>query len=212
MDVALPPGDLAALPIPPLPPAGLPSALLERRPDVRQSEAQLSAATNRIGVARASQFPALSLTGSFGVQSPELSSLFDPGSRVWSVGAGLLGPILDGGRYRARTEQAEAQARQAEAQYQRSTEIAFREVADALASVRYAADTEKDFVERVEQSRQALRLAGLRYDRGYSAYLEVLDAQRTLNLAQLEAIRNRQAYLGYTVDLMNALGGGWNPG
>ena len=212
LDVGVPAGELTALPIPPLPPAGLPSALLERRPDVRQAEAQLSAATNRIGVARANQFPALTLTGSFGLQSPELSSLFDPASRVWSVGAGLLGPILDGGRFRARTEQAEAQARQAEATYQRATETAFREVADALANVRYAAETEKDLADRVEQSRQALRLAGLRYDRGYSAYLEVLDAQRTLNQAQLDAIRNRQAYLGFTVDLMNALGGGWSGG
>jgi multidrug efflux system outer membrane protein len=212
LDVQLPAGELSKLPIPPLPPAGLPSALLERRPDVRQAEAQLSAATNRIGVARANQFPALTLTGSLGVQSPELSSLFDPGSRVWSVGAGLLGPILDGGRYRARTQQAEAQARQAEATYQRATETAFRDVADALSNVRWAADTETDLLARVEQSRQALRLAGLRYDRGYSAYLEVLDAQRTLNDAQLAAIRNRQAYLGYTVDLMNALGGGWTPG
>ena len=212
LDLQLPVGDLAKLPIPPLPPAGLPSQLLERRPDVRQAEALLAAATNRIGVARANQFPTLSLTGSFGVQSPQLSSLFDPGSRVWSVGAGLLGPILDGGRYRARTQQAEAQAHQAEAQYQRATETAFREVSDALSNVRWAADTETDLLARVEQSRQALRLAGLRYDRGYSAYLEVLDAQRTLNDAQLAAIRNRQAYLGYTVDLMTSLGGGWTPG
>ena len=212
LDLQLPVGDLAKLPIPPLPPAGLPSQLLERRPDVRQAEAQLSAATNRIGVARANQFPALTLTGSLGLQSPELSSLFDSGSHVWSLGAGLLGPIIDGGRYRARTQQAEAQARQAEAQYQRATETAFREVSDALSNVRWAADTETDLLARVEQSRQALRLAGLRYERGYSAYLEVLDAQRTLNDAQLAAIRNRQAYLGYTVDLMTSLGGGWTPG
>jgi len=212
LDLQLPVGDLAKLPVPPLPPAGLPSQLLERRPDVRQAEAALSAATNRIGVARANEFPALTLTGSLGLQSPELSSLFDSGSHVWSVGAGLLGPILDGGRYRARTQQAEAQAHQAEAQYQRATETAFREVSDALSNVRWAADTEGDLLARVEQSRQALRLAGLRYDRGYSAYLEVLDAQRTLNDAQLAAIRNRQAYLGYTVDLMTSLGGGWNPG
>ena len=85
-------------------------------------------------------------------------------------------------------------------------------MSDALSNVRWAAETETDLLARVEQSRQALRLAGLRYDRGYSAYLEVLDAQRTLNDAQLAAIRNRQAYLGYTVDLMTSLGGGWTPG
>jgi len=205
LDLALPAKNLDALPIPPLPPSGLPSQLLERRPDVRQAEATLAAATERIGVARAAQFPTLSLTGSFGVQSAELSSMFSSTSRVWSLGAGLLGPIIDGGRYAARTEQAQAQARQAEAGYQKAVETAFREVADALSNVRL------DLRSRVDQARNALRLAQRRYESGYSAYLEVLDAQRTLNDAQLAFIRNRQAYLSYSVDLMNALGGGWSP-
>ena len=209
LDVQVAGGKLGDLPVPPLPPAGLPSTLLERRPDVRQAEALLSAATNRIGVARGSQFPALTLTGSLGAQSPELSSLFDGPSKVWSIGAGLLGPILDGGRYAARTDQAIAQAKQAEATYQRATENAFRDVADALSNVRWAAETEGDLTLRLDQARQALRLASLRYERGYSAYLEVLDAQRSLADAQLTVIRNRQAYLSYTVDLMSALGGGW---
>jgi multidrug efflux system outer membrane protein len=203
--------DLHALPIPPLPPAGLPSTLLERRPDVRQSEAQLAAATERIGIARAAQFPTLSLTASLGQQSTELHSIFDAGNRVWSVGANILGPVIDGGRYAARTEQAEAQARQAEAAYQRSVENAFRDVADALSNVRLAADQETDLREQVDQARDALRLSQARYQNGYSGYLEVLDAQRTLNQALLTFIRNRQAYLSYTVDLMNALGGGWTP-
>ena len=209
VDLAFGSGTIETLPLPPLPPEGLPSALLERRPDVRQAEAQLDAATQRIGVARGSQFPALALTGSAGLQSGELSSLFDSKSGVFSIGAGLLGPILDGGRYAARTEQAEAQARQAEAQYQRAVQNAFRDVADALSNVRLGADAEMDLVEHLQQTRAALRLAGLRYQQGYSAYLEVLDAQRSLNDAQLAFIRNRQAYLSYTVDLMNALGGGW---
>jgi multidrug efflux system outer membrane protein len=212
LDLALPQQGVANLPIPPLPPAGLPSQLLERRPDVREAEAVLAAATERIGVARASQFPTLSLTGSLGVQSAELGSLFSTGGRVWSIGAGIVGPILDGGRYAARTEQAQAQARQAEAGYQRAVETAFREVSDALSNVRLAADAEADLQSRVEQARNALRLANRRYEGGYSAYLEVLDAQRTLNEAQLAFIRNRQAYLAYTVDLMNSLGGGWQPG
>jgi len=160
-------------------------------------------------VAKAAQFPTLRLTGSFGAQSSELDSLLSSGSTVWSLGAGLVGPILDGGRYRARTEQAEAQARQAQAVYQRAVETAFRDVADALSNVRLAADTETDLVARLDAARNALRLAQRRYEQGYSAYLEVLDAQRTLNDAQLQFIRNRQAYLTYTVDLMNSLGGGW---
>jgi outer membrane protein, multidrug efflux system len=212
LDVSIPTKDVASLPIPPLPPAGLPSELLERRPDVRQAEATLSAATQRIGVARASQFPTLSLTGSLGQQSTELDSLFSSGARIWSIGANIIGPIIDGGRFAARTEQAEAQARQAEAGYQRAVEDAFRDVSDALSNVRLAADQETDLAEQVQQARNALRLSQMRYENGYSAYLEVLDAQRTLNQALLAFIRNRQAYLGFTVDLMNALGGGWMQG
>jgi multidrug efflux system outer membrane protein len=211
-DLSLPPRDVTALPIPPMPPAGLPSELLQRRPDVAQAEANLAAATERIGVARAAQFPTLKLTGSAGTQSNELDSLFSAGSKVWSIGANLIGPIIDGGRYAARTRQAEAQARQAEAAYQRAVETAFREVSDALSNVRLAADTETDLKARVDAARAALALAQRRYDAGYSAYLEVLDTQRTLNDALLAFVRNRQAYLSYSVDLMNALGGGWRPG
>ena len=209
VDLVVTEGDLFALPVPPLAPSGLPSELLQRRPDVREAEANLAAATQRIGVARASQFPALSLTASLGLASGELSNLFSTGSRVWSVGANVLGPILDGGRYAARTAQAEARARQAEAAYQRAVQNAFRDVSDALSNGRLAAELETDYAQKVDVARAALRLALLRYDSGYSAYLEVLDAQRTLNDAQLGWIRNRQAYLAYTVDLMNSLGGGW---
>lgn len=209
VDLSLPEGSLIALPVPPLAPPGLPSELLQRRPDVREAEANLAAATQRIGVARAAQFPTLSLTGSLGFASSDLSNLFSSGAGVWSIGANLLGPILDGGRYAARTAQAEAQARQAEAAYQRAVQNAFRDVSDALSSGRYAAELEEDLTQRVDVAREALRLANLRYESGYSAYLEVLDAQRTLNDSQLLWIRNRQAHLTYTVDLMNALGGGW---
>ena len=212
LDLTLPPQDLRALAIPAAPPAGLPSALLERRPDVREAEARLVAATERIGVARASQLPALRLSASAGFESGELDALVSPGSRIWSIGAGLLGPILDGGRYAARTAQAEAQAREAEAAYRKAVEGAFRDVSDALSNVRQAADTEGDLRSRVTVAREALRLARMRYESGYSAYLEVLDAQRTLNEALLGFLRNRQAYLSFTVDLMNALGGGWSDG
>lgn len=208
-DLMLPAGDLFALPVPPLAPPGLPSELLQRRPDVREAEANLAAATQRIGVARASQFPALSLTASLGLASGDLSNLFSTGSRVWSVGADVLGPILDGGRFAARTAQAEARARQAEGAYQRAVQNAFRDVSDALSNARLAAELETDLAQKVEVARAALRLATLRYESGYSAYLEVLDAQRTLNDSLLGWIRNRQAYLTYTVDLMNSLGGGW---
>jgi multidrug efflux system outer membrane protein len=209
LDVAIEKGDLRALPIPPLPPAGLPSTLLERRPDVREAEATLMAANAEIGVARAAQFPTFSLTGALGVQSQTLSTLFSSGAGIWSVGLDVVGPIVDWGRYAARTQQAEARARQATATYEKTAQTAFREVADALSNVRLAADAEQDLRTRVDRAGNTLKLATQRYESGYSAYIEVLDAQRTLNDAQLALARNRQAYLAYTVDLMNALGGGW---
>lgn len=208
-DLKLGAGDQHPAPAPPLPPPGLPSTLLERRPDVRQAEAALIAANAQIGVARASQFPTFSLTAALGAQSADLSNLFSSGGGIWSIGVGAVGPIFDAGRYAARTEQAEARARQAAAVYERTVQTAFREVADALSNVRLAADIERDLRDRIERAKNTLRLATLRYEAGYSAYLEVLDARRTLNDAQLALARNRQLYLSYTVDLMNALGGGW---
>jgi multidrug efflux system outer membrane protein len=211
LGITIPNKQVEELPIPPAAPVGLPSELLERRPDVRAAEMQLAAATERIGVARASQFPTLSLTGLLGFQSNELHNLIDANHKVWSVGASLFGPVFDAGLYAARTRQAEAQAHQAEAQYQRTVENAFRDVADALSNIELAAKEETELADSVRQVREALRLSQLRYENGYSAYLEVLDAQRALNTQQLAFIRNRQAYLSFTVDLMNALGGGWTP-
>ncbi len=208
----LQPADLRALPSPPLPPAGLPSTLLERRPDVRQAEATLVAANAQIGVARAAQLPTFSLTASLGLQSDNLAHLLTSGATVWSLGLGVLGPVIDWQLYQARTEEAEARAREAAVLYEQSVNTAFREVSDALSNVAFAADTEQDLAARVEQATNSLRLATQRYDAGYSAYLEVLDAQRTLNDAQLALVRNRQSLLTFTVDLMNALGGGWSAG
>jgi multidrug efflux system outer membrane protein len=211
LDLAVPRSDLRQLPSPPLPPAGLPSTLLERRPDVREAEATFMAANAQIGVARASQFPTFSLTAALGSASRELSTLFATGAGTWSLGLGVVGPILDWGRYKARTQQAEARANQAAATYEKTAQTAFREVADALSNVRLAADAEEDLRQRVDQAASTLKLATLRYNSGYSAYIEVLDAQRTLNDAQLALVRNRQQYLAFTVDLMNSLGGGWQP-
>ena len=211
LDMKLDAGDIAALPTPPLPPAGMPSTLLERRPDLRQAEAQLASATAQIGVARAAQFPTFSLTGQLGRQSKQLETLFNRGGGLWTLGLNVAGPIFDAGRYAARTQQAEARARQAAASYEKVARTAFREVSDALSNVRYAHESEQDLRDRVDQARNSLKLATLRYESGYSAYLEVLDAQRTFNDAQLALVRNRQGYLSYTVDLMNALGGGWAP-
>jgi multidrug efflux system outer membrane protein len=209
LDLGLPAGDLLALPLPPLPPAGLPSTLLERRPDVRQAEQQLVAANAQIGIARAAMFPTISLTAYAGGQSTALSTVLSSGASIWSLGFGLGLPIFDSGRFAARTQAAEARQRQSVAGYQKAVETAFREVADALTGVQQTGAAETDLQARLTAARNALRLARLRYEAGYSAYLEVLDAQRTANDAELAFLRNRQARLAASVDLMKALGGGW---
>jgi len=204
--------DLFGLPIPPSPPPGLPSALLDRRPDIRSAEQTLAAANAQIGVARAALFPTVSLTGALGAQSAELSDLLASGAGIWSLGFGLTLPIFDAGRREARVEQADARREQALASYQRSIETAFREVSDALVNVGESAGTEADLAARLQAARSALELSTLRYESGYSPYLEVLDAQRTANEAELAFVRNRQARLAFSVDLMKALGGGWKSG
>ncbi|MGB7543251.1 MAG: efflux transporter outer membrane subunit [Burkholderiales bacterium] len=209
-DLALSAGDLRRLPTPPLPPAGLPSSLLERRPDIRQAEQALISANAQIGVAKAAMLPTISLTGSYGGESQSLSKLLTDGATIWSAGFGLTLPIFDAGRYAARTDAAIARDHQALAGYQKAVETGFREVADALTSVQQTAAAEEDYQSRLEAARGALRLARLRYDAGYSAYLEVLDAQRTANDSESALLRNRQSLLSATVDLMKALGGGWS--
>ena len=202
-------GTLDALPVPPVPPPGLPSALLERRPDVRAAEQTLVAANARIGVARAAMFPTISLTGALGGQSAAVSDLLLGGARIWSLGFGLTLPLFDAGRLAARTEQAEARTRQSIANYQKAVEAAFRETADAITNLEQTTATEADLRTRVEAAREALSISRTRYGAGYSGYLDVLDAQRTANDAELALARNRQARLAYSVDLMKALGGGW---
>jgi outer membrane protein, multidrug efflux system len=210
LDLKLVPADLFALPLAPVPPAGMPSTLLERRPDVRAAEESLVAANAQIGVARAAMFPTISLTAALGAQSAELSNLLASGAGIWSVGFGLALPIFDAGRRNARVDQASARREQQVANYQRSIETAFREVSDSLVNVEQSAGAEADLQERLEAARNALELSRVRYESGYSPYLEVLDAQRTANDAELAFVRNRQARLAFSVDLMKALGGGWS--
>jgi multidrug efflux system outer membrane protein len=209
LDLKVASGELFALPLPPTPPAGLPSELLERRPDVRAAEQNLVAANAQVGVARAALFPSISLTASLGAQSAELSTLLSSGAGIWSIGFALAQPIFDGGRREARVEQAQARREQVLAGYQRSVETAFREVADAIVNVEESARNEEQLRARLDAARNALELSTLRYESGYSPYIEVLDAQRTANLAELVFVRNRQARLAFSVDLMRALGGGW---
>jgi multidrug efflux system outer membrane protein len=209
LDVKVAPGDLAQLPIPPIPPTDLPSTLLERRPDIRQAEENLVAANAQIGVAKAALLPRISLTGALGSESAALSSLARSSAGIWSIGFALAQPIFTWGRLSAEVEATTARQKQALFGYQKSIQTAFREVSDALVNVGQTSAMEVDLQSSVDAARDALRLSTERYESGYSAYLAVLDAQRTLNISQLALIRNRQALLSASVDLMKALGGGW---
>ena len=203
------PGDIRSLPLPSNPPAGLPSQLLEARPDVRQAEADLIAANARIGVAKANLFPSITLTGSFGGESRELNDLMSSGSRIWAGGIGLHLPVFDFGRLSARTDQTVAQQKQLLANYQRSVQNAFVDVNNALIKVRHGADLESAAQAAVNAADSSLKLANVRYKAGYSQFLEVLVAQGTYNDAWLNLIQEKRDRLLATVELYKALGGGW---
>jgi multidrug efflux system outer membrane protein len=177
---------------------------------VRAAEQNLIAANAQIGVAKAALFPSISLSGSLGGQSSALATLLDGGARIWSGGFGLALPIFDAGRNLGRAEQAEARQRIALANYQKSIETAFREAADALTNVEFAARANREAEARSRAAQRALELVRDRYALGYIGYIEVLEAQRSANDAQIALIRNRQSALIYTIDLMKALGGGWS--
>jgi outer membrane protein, multidrug efflux system len=193
----------------PVPPAGLPSSLLERRPDIARAEAQLVAANAQIGVARAAMFPSLSLTGALGNESSALSSLLKSPAVFWSLGFGLTAPLFDAGRNAARVDQAGARQREAVAAYQSALATAFKEVSDALGNLSAARESLADVQRRGAAAHSALRLAQARFDAGYSGYLELLEAQRSATAAALDVVRNKQAQLNASVELMKALGGGW---
>ncbi|TAL12486.1 MAG: efflux transporter outer membrane subunit [Nitrospirae bacterium] len=194
--------------MPPAVPAGLPSELLQRRPDVLQSEQQLAAATARIGVAKAQRFPQITLTGLLGVASPQLSTL--GGSDYAVAGLGLAGPLLNAQTLGFQQEAAEAQARQALAHYQQTILVAFKEVEDALVAVRTARQQIEAQETQVAALRSALHLADLRYKGGVSNYLDVLIAQRNLFDAELSLAATRRLHLVSVVQLYKALGGGWS--
>ena len=191
-------------------PAGLPSDMLERRPDVRQIEKALAAASLRIDRARADYFPSVSLTGALGTESAALSNLFSGPASIWSLGAGLLQPLLE--PQHDRRERAGGDARRREelvVNYRQTVQAAFKDVHDALAADRTTREALAAQTERSANLQQAYDLSDIRYKAGYSPYLEVLDAQRQLLQAQtLQILAARDVRLAL-VDLAKALGGGW---
>jgi multidrug efflux system outer membrane protein len=190
-------------------PAGLPSALLERRPDIREAEQQLRSANAQIGVAVANYFPRLSLTGLFGQVSPELSAFTSGGANAWSAAANLTSPIFQGGRLVAQYRQAKAARAQYALQYHAAVLNGFREVSDALISRGRFAEARVQQERAVKAYQQAVQVAIERYRLGQSSYYEVLQEQQLLYPAEnalTEIILNQRVN---TVQLHRALGGGW---
>jgi outer membrane protein, multidrug efflux system len=190
-------------------PAGLPSSLLERRPDIRQAEQTLVAANARIGKAKAEYFPKISLTGMLGVESVSLSDLFTGGSRFWSIGPTMTVPLFTAGRTSNTVKGFEARQQQAATQYLQTIQQAFREVEDALVFHRKVREIRTERERRVAATRRALSLATLRYERGLATQLDVLDAQRQLFSAELDLASTTRDQLTAVVQLYKALGGGW---
>jgi multidrug efflux system outer membrane protein len=191
-------------------PADLPSNLLERRPDVRQVERQIAAASLRVDRARADYFPSLSLTGSYGQESGALSNLFKGPALIWGIGASLLQPLIGLKAIEANVQAATAQRAELAVEYQKTVQSAFKDAHDALVESTKARDALAAQGERRERLQRAVELSDLRYRAGYSPYLEVLDAQRQLLQAQtLEIVAARDARIAI-VDLAKALGGGWD--
>ena len=190
-------------------PDSLPGTLLQRRPDVAQAERAYAAATARIGIAEAARFPAVTLSGFYGTQSPAGNRLFATGSEVYSLQAGLSFPLYTGGRLKNEALAARARADQARAVYERTALTALREAGDALVGVRSARDEVMAIETQVGALQRAFELAQLRYQSGISNYLEVLDAQRGLFDAELALSQARLRQLTSAVQLYKALGGSW---
>jgi multidrug efflux system outer membrane protein len=201
---------LAKLLTVPTVPAGLPSNMLERRPDVRQIAKEVAAASQRIDRARADYFPSLTLTGALGTESTALSDLFSGPSIVWSLGAGLLQPLFNFKSIEANVETQTARRHELEVNYVQTIQAAFKDAHDALAANQTTRDALAAQTSRSDSLQRAYELSDLRYKAGYSPYLEVLDAQRQLLQAQtLQIIAARNVRLAL-VDLAKALGGGWD--
>jgi NodT family efflux transporter outer membrane factor (OMF) lipoprotein len=195
---------------PPAVPAGLPSALLERRPDIRQAEQELIAANAMIGVAKTDYFPRISLTGFLGGQSRALSDLLSGPARLASAGAGAAMPVFNAGRTRGNVQLAEAIQREALVNYQRVIYSALRDVSDSLAAYSRTGEQRRQQEQLVRTLEESTRLATERYRGGLDSYLPVLDAQRNLFDGELALARLRQRELASIVQLYRALGGGWS--
>ena len=196
-------------PVPPRVPVGVPSELARRRPDIREAEAQLHAATADIGVAQANFYPSLNLTGSFGLQSLQFSHIFDLKSKQYAVGPGLTIPIFQGGQLRSTLELRKAQQQEAAITFQKTVLQAWHDVDNALTAYEAEQTRRDELSHAVSDNRHALALAQSRYQQGVSDFLTVLDAERSLLAAQLQYADSTTTVSSNLVALYKALGGGW---
>jgi len=190
-------------------PQGLPSDLLQRRPDIRQAEQSLIGANARIGEARALYFPSISLTGAFGWSSTHLSDLITSPSRVWSWGGAVDAPIFAGGAIRGQNKIADAIQQEILFSYQKTVQNAFREVNDSLMNQKYSREQLEAQKMQVNALRDYARIAKTRFDNGYTSYIEVLDAENSLFEAELSYSQTQGTLFTDLVDLYKTMGGGW---
>ena len=193
----------------PVVPQGVPSDVLDRRPDIRQAEQDLIAANARIGVAKAAYFPSISLTGDYGYASTALSNLFDGPAKSWSWAAPIVAPIFTAGQISGEVKAANALQQQALFRYQQVIQNAFREVDDALIDQNKTREQLSAQGRQVEALRQYARLARLRFDEGYTSYIEVLDAERSLFDVELSYTQTQATVVQALVNLYKSMGGGW---
>jgi multidrug efflux system outer membrane protein len=191
-------------------PAGLPSTLLERRPDIREAEQEVVATSANIGVAKADLFPHISLTGTGGFQSASLTSLFTGPAGLWTLAASAAQPIFQGGRLRNRVALAEAQQQESALAYQRAVQQAFRDVSDALVAYRKSQEFRVQQEQLTRSAEDATRLSHMRYTGGAASYLEVLDSESRKFAAQLNLAQAQLNELESMVRIYHALGGGWD--
>jgi outer membrane protein, multidrug efflux system len=198
-------------PYPPAVPAGLPSALIERRPDIQRAEQQLVAANAQIGVARAAYFPQIALTGSGGFESTALTALFAGTNAIWTAAAAVTQPIFTAGRTRSQVALAGARRDEAVIAYQQTIRQAFREVSDALVGYTKLREFREQQALLFSAAQDARRLAAIRYEGGATSYLEVLDADTRLFDAELGLAQAELSERSALVEIYRALGGGWQP-
>jgi NodT family efflux transporter outer membrane factor (OMF) lipoprotein len=211
-DVSLAALDLDGLTLPQQVPVTLPSELVRQRPDIRAAESQLHQATAQVGVATANLLPQITLSGSYGSQALHTGDLFSGGSKVWSLGAGLLQPLFHGGTLRAEKRAAEAGLERAAADYQTTVLGAFQNVADSLHALELDAENLRAQFDAEQSAKQSLDLVNIQYKEGAASYLQVLDATRQYQQARIGLIEARAARLSDTAALYASLGGGWNEG